>query len=182
MSVNKDPINFRVIESVYRVEYDLYGPFECHDRYENLIHDLNKATEKDIYILRVNSPGGRVDVGMMLVQALQTTKAVTIAQIVHPSASMASVVALSCGGMCMNKHTYLMFHTYSSGSYGKSDELIQDVKETHSAMTGMNDEILHPFITKKELKIMADGKDLYIRADDETLATRIKRHFSVEVL
>ena len=181
MTINREPINHRVLESSYRIEYDLYGPFECHERYEELVADLGRCSEKDVIILRVNSPGGRIDVGMMLIQALRLTKATTIAQIVWPSASMASVVALSCDGLYMNEDTHLMFHTYSSGSYGKSDELMQDVAETHKAVVGMMNKCITPFITKSELRRIADGKDLYVQADCPTLEARIKRHFSVQV-
>lgn len=162
--------------------WHLYGDITDHEQYEVLINYLNLATESDKVILRINSPGGHLDVGFMVVEAIKKTKAIVIAHVVWPSASMASVIACACHAIVFEPNTYLMFHTYSTGAYGKSDDLYQSVisddRVTHNAIKSC----IYPFLTAKEISKMRDGKDVYVYADDDDLNTRIKRHFKMQKL
>lgn len=174
-------IKYRIIEQNTRSEWDLYGEIENHEYYESLITQLGNAVEGDLMVIRINSPGGRADVGFMIVKAIKNSQATVLAHVVWPSASMASIIALACDGMLMDDHTSLMFHTYSGGSWGKSDDLLQDVLETHWSLDNNAKNIITPFLTKIEVQKMQEGKDIYIRSDDVSLAKRMKRHFKDQV-
>jgi ATP-dependent protease ClpP protease subunit len=125
-------------------EYELFDYINSHDQYADLRYDLYNASENDSFIIKINSPGGCVDVGMMIVKAIQETRARTISRVMFPSASMASVIAVSCQGMHMDDDSFLMFHTYSAGSYGKANELIASTANWHDSLVGMDKSILMP--------------------------------------
>lgn len=170
-------IHSKVVRESRQIECTFYGAINKYEEVRELIEGLESLSAHDALILKINSPGGSVAVGMMVVKAIQACPALIVARIVHPSASMASIIALACDTLIMDENTYLMFHTYSSGHGGKSDDVVQDVIETNKHIRSLDKTILQPFLTKKEISRMHDGKDIYIHAEDENLAARIKKHF-----
>lgn len=173
-------IEGRVISQNITQSFDFYGEIDNLGDYKNLIDELHNAADGDVIILNINSPGGRCDIGFMIVKSILQTKATVVAHVVYPSASMASVIACTCDALVMDPHSYLMFHTYSGGAYGKGDELMQDVFETKRSLEGQFTACIGKFLTKKEIEKMLEGKDIYIRADDANLADRCKRHFKCQ--
>ena len=160
-----------------RSEWTLYDGIDNFNDYKELITALREAQEGDGLMLRINCPGGRCDVGMMIVQAIKETKATVVCNVVYPSHSMGAIIAVAGDYLVMQRNTFLMFHTYSGGTYGKSGDMIKDVQYTDEALKGMFDDIVKPFLTKAEVKRMHKGDDLYIKADDPSMSARLKRHF-----
>lgn len=158
-------------------EWTIYGPIDSYGDYKDLILALKQANEGDTIELRINCPGGRCDIGMMIVQAIQETRAIVVCNVVYPSHSMGAIIAVAGDYLVMQPHTFLMFHTYSGGTYGKSGDMIKDVHYTDDSLKGMLDDIIKPFLTKVEIDKMHKGDDLYIRYDDPSLKVRLKRHF-----
>jgi ATP-dependent protease ClpP protease subunit len=174
-------ITKRVITST-KYEYELFGSIEEHYQYDMLRNDLYSATENDSFLLKINSPGGIVSVGAMIVKAIEESKATVVSRVIYSSDSMASVIALACDGMIMDRHTVLMFHTYSSeGASGKSNELIPSVQSAFECITGQFNDILSPFLTDDELRRMYNGEDIRVKWNDRDLKQRIKRHFPLKV-
>lgn len=170
-------IQSRIVSQQITQSFDFYGEIEDIEEYGDLIRELHSAHEGDNIILNINSPGGRCDIGFMIVKSIIQTRATVVAHIVYPSASMASIIACVCDAILFDPHTYLMFHTYSGGAFGKSDEMFQDVIETKRSLEGKFRDCVGKFLTKKEIEKMLEGKDIYIRADDANLKARCDRHF-----
>jgi len=157
-------------------EYRLSGPLEDYDEHNELIDLLNHCSEDDVVDLVINSPGGRCDVGNSIIRAIKGTKAHVTAVIAHPSASMASIIALSCHDLVLEPGSYLMFHNYSAGVYGKGDAMHQEILADKKALNYMFSKC-SPFLNNKEMKkVLADG-DVYIHWDCKDLMDRIDRHF-----
>lgn len=158
-------------------EWTLYGPIDGYSEYKELIAALKTANPGDGIKLLINCPGGLCDVGMVIVQAMQQSEATVVCEVVYPSHSMGAIIALAGDYLLMRPHAFLMFHTYSGGTYGKSGDMIKDVAYTDEALKGMLDDIVRPFLTKSEIVKMHKGDDLYIKANDPSLPARLKRHF-----
>ena len=167
----------RVIRTKKHTEWDLYGPIKEFSEYEKLIKGLKEATEGDKIDLLVNCTGGRCDVGFMIVQAIRGSKAHIHCVVTYESYSMGSLIAIAGDSMEMLPNTFLMFHTYSGGTGGKSGDMIQHLPNMDSSLKGMFKDVCQPFLTKKEMMSIHKGHDLYVRAEDEDLQNRIKRHF-----
>lgn len=185
VTTNKGFIMIELMTQITRThsEWALYGPIENFLDYNDFIKALKEAQEGDNIEIKINSPGGRLDVGMMIIQAMKTTAATVVCNVVYPSHSMGAIVALAGDYVVLQKHSYLMFHTYSGGTCGKSGDLLQDVQNTDEALKGMMDELIYPFLSKKEITQMHKGEDIYIKYNDPTLESRVKKHFKgTEVL
>lgn len=169
-------------ESKFRIhsktlEYKLYDAIEEFEAYEDLIDELENLSEEDTLILKLNSPGGRIDVGFMIIDAMQQSKGKVICQVVHDACSMAGMIALAGDGLILNKHTYVMLHDYSCLRYGKGHDLKLSSKATDKMFSGRFKEICIPFLTDREAESILKGEDFYIHDDDQSLEKRIKKHF-----
>lgn len=161
--------------NVYR--YNLYDSIEDFDSYEEFIEEVAHFTEKDAVALYINSPGGRVDVGVSLMGAIKNTAARVTAVVEGPSYSMASIIALACDELLMFDNTFLMFHNYSTMSYGKGGELMSSMRHNDAHFSKLLQDACYPFLTKSELKKILRDEDVYIYNDDAQLDKRKLRHF-----
>lgn len=157
--------------------YNLYDEIENFGEYNQFIEDLATLTPNDAVALYINSPGGRIDVGVSLVRAIQNSLAAVTAVIEGPSYSMASILALSCSKLIMFDNTFLMFHNYSTIGYGKGGELMNSLKHSDTHFNKLMKMICYPFLTAKELDKISTDQDIYIYSDDSTLETRKSRHY-----
>ncbi len=166
-----------LIRSTVRTEWTLYGPISSFSDYKELLAAYKEAQQGDSIELKINCSGGDSSVGMMIIQAMQSSQAVTVCNVVYPSHSMGALIAISGDYLVMQPHSLIMFHTYSCMTGGKSSDLIKDVFYMDKALRGMSDELCTPFLTKAELKRINNGEDFYVTADDPTLPARLKRHY-----
>jgi hypothetical protein len=171
----KMSMNLRVLSQ--HVEFTLYDSISSFSDAKEFTEKLGAMGPDDKVTLKVNSGGGRIDVGHMIVQAIQKSKAHVTCHVVHASYSMASLIALACDELIFEPHTLLMFHNYSSGSGGKGGALVQGVLSSDEFIKGIFFDICTPFLTKSEMNNIINDKDLYIKWNDPTLQTRIARHF-----
>lgn len=162
-------------KNVYR--YNLYGGIEGFDKYEDFIEDMASFSSSDAVALYINSPGGDVDVGVSILNAIRTSEAPTTTVVEGPSYSMASIIALSGDKLIMLDNTYIMFHNYSSIAYGKGAELMNSVRHSDDHFNNLMLKVCSPFLTKRELSKIQRDEDIYIYSDDALLDKRCERHF-----
>lgn len=148
------------------------------DDHKDLIKLLRKARPEDVINLRLSCPGGSVQTGYLIINAIKQCKGFVHCEIEAPCYSMASVIALACDSLRLNIGTFLMFHNYSGGFWGKGSEMKDHIHNYAKINRDMDLNYCAPFLTKKEI----DGKlgkdiDIYIHWDDKDLPDRIKRHF-----
>lgn len=183
MITNRDKIMLeaRIIQSTRQSQCCIYDEIKSFSAHKHLLDELYNAYKSDVIVIRIASPGGRLDVGTEIINAIKETQATTVARITFSSASIASMIALSCDGLIIDRYQSLMFHTYSAGCYGKSDEILQDVNNTNTLVIPWMNELCSPFLTKTELNRINKGEDLYIKWDDSSLNKRVRRHFNLQV-
>jgi ATP-dependent protease ClpP protease subunit len=168
-------MNSRVLSQ--HVEFTLYDSISSFSDAKEFTEKLGAMKSEDRVTLKINSGGGRIDVGHMIVQAIQSSQAHVTAHVVHASYSMASLIALSCDDLKFEPHSLLMFHNYSSGNGGKGAALVQGVLSSDEYIKGIFYDICTPFLTKAEMKNIIDDRDLYIKWNDAGLKARIDRHY-----
>lgn len=161
--------------NIYR--YNLYGSIGGFENYQGFFEDSVKFNKDDAIALYINCPGGRVDVGVSIVNAIKSTDAKVTAVVECPSYSMASIIALSCERLLMLDNTFLMFHNYSTASMGKGGELMASMAHSDAHFQQLMQDVCHPFITKKELDSIRNDRDIYIYSNDKDLDKRKARHF-----
>lgn len=142
--------------------------------YNELCFRLKSASPAEIFTLVINTPGGILDAAMMIVDALKTTKAKTIAQISGTVASAGTIITLACDEVTIADHTAFMIHNYSGGLVGKGHELKAHQEFVDANLNKSFTSLYSGFLTPAEIKKVIDGKDYWMNKDEviERLATR----------
>lgn len=158
--------------------YTLWGEIpHRYDSFFDLFKALDDAIEGDVINIELESPGGSCAVGFKLIHSIRQSRACVNMIVSGDNCSMGSLLAISGHSLTMFEGASLMFHTFSYGSIGKSDEVKKHVDQTDAALKSRIAKVMLPFFTQKEIDKMHLGEDFYINWDDETLPQRMKRHF-----
>lgn len=167
------------VESLYTLfDIAIYRSISSNiEDHKDLINVLRKAKDGDLVKLRLSSHGGSIQSGYIILNAIKQCRGHVHAEIEAPCYSMASVIALACDSIKFHIGTYLMFHNYSGGFFGKGSEMKDQIENYSKINKDMDNYYCAPFLTKKEIEKLASDSDLYIHWDDKDLKDRIKRHF-----
>lgn len=153
----------------------IYGDIEEFHDYGEIFTELEKANEKQNILIRVNSPGGAVDTGMAIINAIKDTSAHVVCSVEYPSFSMGALIALSGDFLICRPHTYLMFHDYNHAVQGKGTDLFKSNEAFNQYYKSIFIDTCHPFLTLKECDAVLSGVDKYVHASE--MHKRITRHF-----
>lgn len=145
-------------------EYSIYlsNPVVEPDVYDEVCHLLRSVSENDEVKLYLNTPGGALISGMAIIQAMRDCKA-TITTILNPQAfSMGALMFLAGDQKVAPPNSLLMFHNYSGGMSGKGNEQVAELSAINAWFEEAMHNICSPFLTKKELRDVLQGKDLWM--------------------
>lgn len=134
--------------------------------YNELCFKLKSASPAEVFTLVINTPGGILDSAMMIVDALKTTKAKTIAQISGTVASAGTIITLACDEIIIADHTAFMIHNYSGGLVGKGHELKAHQEFVDANLNKSFTSLYGGFLTPAEIKKVIDGKDYWMDKDE----------------
>lgn len=160
--------------------YDIciWDNIDGFEDYDELVKHLNKVTKDDNVCLRVATSGGRCDAGFMLIDRFGGLPCPVEVVVPYPTYSMGALMALCGDWLTVEEGSFLMFHDYSGGGgRAKGNETLKATEAYCEVFTHRFNKICQPFLSKKECASVLQGKDLYIKWNDPTLETRIKRHF-----
>ena len=134
--------------------------------YRGIVNMLSNANEQDIVIFKINSPGGRMDGLLSLLDAIDTTEAMTIADITGECASAASILALNCDQCVVGKHAELLAHEVRYGIGGKSSDNLSHVQHIKKISDKLIWDTYEGFLTDDEIESVLNGKELFLDSDE----------------
>lgn len=145
-------------------EYSIYlsNPVVEPAAYDEVCHLLRKVGSDDKVKIYLNTPGGALISGLALIQAMRESKA-TITTILNPQAFSMGALLFLCGDeLVAPPNSLLMFHHYSGGLSGKGNEQVAELSAINTWFQDAMNDICQPFLTKKEIKEVLQGKDLWL--------------------
>lgn len=145
--------------------------------YRELFQKLRQMSTKDEMTLHSKSYGGDCQMAFALCHYVRQCKGKVTIHVESPCYSMGAILACCGDKLDMNPGTFLKFHNYSGGEYGKGGELMLGLKQRDMWFKGQLKHFCTPFLTDKELERIANDGDIYIFEGKPGLAKRIKRHF-----
>jgi len=164
-------INFHV-----RLGSQICGP----ESYIKLGAVLQEPGPDDFVTLHLHGRGGDTDGMVYLINQVRKCKAGVHVLVEGPCYSAHSELALCGQSLTMMPNTFLMFHNYSGGDYGKGAEMKMSVKEQDRHLSTVTKQICFPFLTDEEIKGIVGDRDIFIHWDDKDLKTRLKRHYGAK--
>ena len=80
--------------------------------------------------------------------------------------SAATLIFLSAEVCEISEHSHFMFHTYSSGNWGKGNEQLASVQADAKWAKNLFDQVYKGFLDPKEIKMIVDGKDFWMNPSE----------------
>lgn len=173
------PKKFELLSTPISTNYEIniWDDLEEFEHYDELLKQLPKITVDDLVTIRVATPGGRCDIGFMLIDRFRALKCPVEVVVPYPTYSMGAIMSLCGDSLSIQPGAFLMFHDYSTGTRGKGNEIFKGTEAYKETFRYRFEEVCFPFLSKKECNRILDGHDLYIQWNDPSLEKRIRRHF-----
>lgn len=166
LSNSGDSYNIYKTPAGYRVDMGTEVGGNLTD-YVKLYNFFNSLSESDTVTLSLHNFGGSVASGLIVMNALKTTKAHTIAEVNGISASMGALIACGAEKVDMKPYSFLMFHNGEIAVGGKTSDnmyLLKAVERLDRYMLGSC--VQHGILTKSEINDIIAGIDIYKFKDD----------------
>ena len=143
---------------------DLYltGAITDAKDYQDWNQMMRAAGENDAVYLHINSNGGEIFSAIQLMRTMQETPATVIASVEGMCMSAATLIFLTADVCEISEHSHFMFHTYSSGNWGKGSEQLAGVMADDKWARHLFNTVYKGFLEPKEIKEMIDGKDFWM--------------------
>jgi ATP-dependent protease ClpP protease subunit len=134
------------------------------NEYTDMIHRINVAGENDTIFIHLNTPGGRLDTGVQIINAMQNTAATVVTILEAEAFSLGTLIFLAGHELVVNDHCMIMFHNFKGGVSGKGHEQLAQLGATVKWFTAIAREIYIPFLTEEEFEGIIEGKDLWMHS------------------
>lgn len=134
--------------------------------YRSLIHALDTASEFDQFDFKINSPGGRMDATMSIIEAIRNTDATVRAIVTGECHSAASIIALNCHQVMVTESGHSLIHTASYGTGGNSHMVKSHVDFYTRHITNMINRTYEGFLSPEEIADVGRGVEIWIDSED----------------
>ena len=150
--------------------FDLYlsGPIESAEKYQDWNQILRSSSENDVIVLHINSNGGNIFSCIQLMRSIRESQGTVVASVEGMCFSAATLLFLVSDVCEVSDHSHFMFHTYSSGAWGKGNEQLESVMADDKWARALFKDVYRDFLSAEELKEMMQGRDFWLSADDVT--------------
>ena len=134
--------------------------------YTEMVHQILTAGEHDTVFIHLNCPGGQLDTGVQIINAMQQSEAKIITILEGTAYSMGTMIFLAADEMVVNDHCMMMFHNFNGGLIGKGNELTSQLEATVKWFASLAEDIYVPFLTPEEVQRIARGEDLWMQSPE----------------
>ena len=131
-----------------------------------MIHTIRSASADSVIYLCVNTPGGRLDTGIQLINAIKSSKATIVGVLDAEASSMGSIILLAADQYIINDNCRMMFHDFSGGtSNGKGNEQIKELTAAIQLYNKLLKSVCVPFLSTDEVERIIKGEDFWMDSD-----------------
>lgn len=145
---------------------DIDEPFTHPTYYRNIVQMLMEATEDDLVLFRINSPGGREDALLALIEAVKNTQATTVSVLIGECASAASLFVMYTDEVVVTENARMLCHGASYSIGGKDPDIRAHVRHTTKTVDKLIRNTYKFFLEDSEIDNLLDGRELYLDSDE----------------
>ena len=150
----------RPVANVY--DFYLAGNIGDAKDYQDWNQLMRSATENDGIVIHINSNGGEIFTAIQLIRAMADSNATICASVEGMCMSAATLIFLCADVVEVSEHSHFMFHTYSSGNWGKGSDQLANVMADDKWARHLFNSVYKGFLKPQEIKEMIDGKDFWM--------------------
>ena len=160
----RDP---KVAASVY--EFYISGEIESPDCYIDMFDTIRHARKDDTVKIYLNSPGGDLFTAIQFMRVFADSDAYIVCSVEGACMSAATMIFLAADSVEITPHSSFMVHDYSSGTFGKGNEMYHQIQHERRWSEKLLREVYEDFLTVEEIKQVVEGKDLWMDIDEVVL-------------
>lgn len=146
--------------------YYLLGEVVETEKYLDLIQYIDSMDAEDTLHLKINSEGGDVTTGIAIIQSMRTTGGFIVTEQMSIAGSISALMLMAGDSIVINDFGVTLFHTYSITVGGKRHELNALMAAENVRYKRAIKDLCSAVLTKRELKNIENGMDVWIQADD----------------
>lgn len=132
--------------------------------YVEMIQKIQTANPDDVIYIHLNTPGGHLDTGVQIINAMQSSNAHVIVSIEGNCHSLGTLIFLAADEFVVHDNCLMMIHTYSGGMFGKGHEQESQLKATTLWFNTLAKKLYIPFLTHDEFERVVKGEDLWFQS------------------
>lgn len=144
--------------------------------YIDMVHRIKTANPVDIVFMHLNTPGGRIDTGVQILNAIQSSQAKVVTILESTAYSLGTLIFLAGDEMVVHDNCMIMFHNFRSGVTGKGNEQASQINAQIKWFSQLAEKIYVPFLTKDELERVLRGEDIWMQSAE--IRKRLEKAFS----
>ncbi len=149
-----------------KYEYYLTGAIGDAEDYLDLCNILRTASSQDEVIIRINCPGGSVNTGNMIINAINESEANVTGFIESECGSMATFIFLACHSWGVSEAAEFFAHTCSYGAWGKEHENFTQAEFLRKQQHKMTRKRYNGFLDSDQIERLLLGQDVYLDAEE----------------
>jgi len=154
----------KIARSVHH--YYLSSPIESPELYIDMIHRIQTAGSDELIYIHLNTPGGQLDTGVQLINAMQSTAAHVTVSIEGNCHSLGTLIFLAADEFIVHDNCLMMIHNYSGGIWGKGHEQQSQLEGQMKWFNTLANKLYVPFLTQAEFDRVVKGEDLWLQSAD----------------
>lgn len=150
------------VEHHFDLTYEIGDPEEFQDFFTI----LRQAGPDDLVYIHINSPGGRLDTTIQIINAMGECQAPIVTSAEGDVASGAAIIFFSGDAFKIGDHCEFLIHTASAGSIGKISDNLSAVRFAVDRLNKLYKSVLGGFLTEEELDWIGRGEEFYLSSED----------------
>jgi ATP-dependent protease ClpP protease subunit len=157
-------------------DFYLNGNIEGPEKYVEWNHIIRTSQENDVIYLHINCYGGDVMSSVQLMRALSESRAQVVASVEGACMSAATFIFLIADVYEISDHSMFMFHNYSGFSFGKGNEMKEQIIHEEKWAKNLMRKIYAGFLSTEEINEICNGRDIWMTPDEvgKRLEDRLK--------
>lgn len=146
--------------------YYLCSGIEDPEKYVDMIHRIQVAGPDEIIYIHLNTPGGHLDTGVQIINAMQSTQAHVTVAIEANCHSLGTLIFLAADEFIVHDNCLMMIHNFSGGVFGKGNEQQSQLEAQIKWFNTLAKKLYVPFLSEAEFERIVRGEDIWLQSDE----------------
>lgn len=143
------------------------------DRYVDMLNIIKTCEPHDKIYIYLNTPGGSLTTTMQIISAMNQSAGEITTFLEGDVCSAGTMLFLSGHNYVVNANCAFMIHNCTHGGYGKSAELVSQVKFMEKYFGNIARNIYSGFLTDSEIEDILADKDMWMESSE--VVERLKK-------
>jgi len=154
----------KIIRSVHH--YYISSAIEGPELYVDMVHRISTAGPDELIYIHLNTPGGQLDTGVQIVNAMLSTAAHVTVGIEGNCFSLGTLIFLAADEFIVHDNCLMMIHNYSGGVFGKGNEQQSQLEAQIKWFNTLSKKLYVPFLSVAEFEKVMRGEDIWLQSND----------------